>query len=81
MGEEATQVGSLELKARTEVRSLWSGDCNRTNGSGEGSEGGQETETQRGTSQKVSNIEVVDRSLCWTFNGNNDLSSVNAGKD
>lgn len=47
MGEDATQVDSLELKARTEVRSL-TGDCNQTNGSGEGSEGGEETETQRG---------------------------------
>lgn len=47
MGEEATQVGSLELKARTEVRSLCNRGCNHANGSGEGSEGGQETKTQR----------------------------------
>ena len=43
MGEVATQAGSLELKARTGVRSLCNGDCNHTNGSGEGNEGGEET--------------------------------------
>lgn len=80
-GEEATQAGSLELKARTELRSLCNGDCNHTNGSGEGSEGGEETETHRGTRQKVSSVEVIDRSLCWRLNGNNDLSSMNVVKD
>ena len=81
VGEEVTQVGSLELKARTELRSLCNGDCNHANGSGKGSEGGEQTETRRGTRQKVSSIEVIGRSLCWRLNGTNDLSSVNVGKD
>lgn len=60
-------MGSLELKARTEVKSLCNGDYNNATECGEHRESREEmeeTETHRGTRQKVSSIVVIDRCLC-----------------
>lgn len=66
MGEEATQIGSLELKARTEVKSLCNGDFNNATEGGEGRESTEEMEEierHRGTGENVSSIEVIVRCL------------------
>lgn len=63
MGEEPTLIESLELRAGTEVESLWNVYCNNATECGEhweSREEMEETEIHRGTRQNVSSIEEID---------------------